>query len=275
MPVSVRSVVLVSALVAGVAAADPTGRVIAPAADDALVLSSVPDTTHPDWGLRSGADAAGVYRSFVRLPLPRSVEIVSAVLELGYAQFASLGPGGQIIDFVPDDSWSQETLTWNDQPNISERIGTIIESSNAGPLSIDVTELVRREQSLDGWLSLRIAGATETPSSSGTARWPSREGDGPGLYLDLVVTPAPKLRRGDVVMLSTDGHFQGVVAIDPTERVLRGITSIRFVGPLGGLGVDPRGGDLIGADWNGLVRIDRETGNPASVADFPGRWAPC
>ena len=108
MPVSVRSVVLVSALVAGVAAADPTGRVIAPAADDALVLSSAPDTTHPDWGLRSGADAAGVYRSFVRLPLPRSVEIVSAVLELGYAQFASLGPGGQIIDFVPDDSWSQQ-----------------------------------------------------------------------------------------------------------------------------------------------------------------------
>ena len=26
--------------------------------------------------------------------------------------------------------------------------------------------------------------------------------------------------------------------------------------------------------WTGLVRIDRETGNPASVADFPGRWTP-
>jgi hypothetical protein len=148
---------VVSVLVAGVAAADPTGHVFAPTAADALVLSSEPDTIHPDGGLRSGADAAGVYRTFVRWPLPRSVEIVSATLELGSAQSGSLGPGGQIIDFVPDDSWSQETLTWNDQPNVTERIGTIIESSNAGPISVDVTEFVRREQSLDGFLSLRIA----------------------------------------------------------------------------------------------------------------------
>ena len=76
-------------------------------------------------------------------------------------------------------------------------------------------------------------------------------------------------------MLSTDGHFQGVVAIDPTRSgCCAASRRSASVGPLGGLGVDPRGGDLIGADWTGLVRIDRETGNPASVADFPGRWTP-
>lgn len=265
-----RSVFLLSVLIAGVAAADPAGRVFAPAADDAFVLSTAPDTTHPDWGLRSGADASGVYRTFARFPLPRSGEIVSATLELGFASSAS---SSQIIDFVPDDAWSQQTLTWNDQPGVAERIGTS-ERATDGSVSVDVTELARREQSLDGWLGLRIAGATETPSSSGAVWWPSREGDGPGIHLDLVVTPAPELRRGDVVMLATDGFFRGVVAIDPSERVLRGIAPIRFVEPLGGLGVDPRNGDLIGSDGSGLVRIDRETGSPVSVADFAARWAP-
>lgn len=267
-----RSVFLLSVLVAGVAAADPTGHVFAPAADDAFVLNTAPDTTHPDWDLRSGADAQGVYRTFARFPLPRSGEIVSATLKLGYAQSGSLGPSGQILDFVPDDAWSQEAISWNNQPNVTERIGTILESSNAGPISVDVTEFVRREQSLDGFLSLRIAGATEAPSSGGATTWPSREGRGLGFHLDLAVTPAPELRRGDIVMLATDGLFHGVVAIDPDERVLRGVAPIRFVGPIAGFGVDPRDGNLIATDLSGVVRIDRLTGNPVSLAEFGPRW---
>jgi streptogramin lyase len=244
--------------------------------NDAYVLSSAPDANYPYSGwLHSGSGPLGVYRAFARFPLPRRGQIVSAVLKMGFAG-AESSLGDHLIDFVPDDAWTQTTLTWNDQPGVGERIATI-ERADLGAMSIDVTQLAQREQSLDGWLSLRVAGASEGAPSlpSKVARWWSRDDTNQrGFHLELTVSPAPEMRRGDVVVLSTGGLFSGVVAIDPSERVLRGVAPIRFVGPIGALGVDPRNGNLIGTDVNGLLRIDRLSGNPSSLSDLGPLWMP-
>lgn len=251
------------------------GRVFAPATHDAHVVKNAPSTTHPYAGwLKSGLgpSADEVYRTFVRFPLPAREQIVSATLRANFINAtSSSGPGVQIIDFVADDAWSELTLTWNDQPDVTNDRIAIIPNGEASPfheMSFDVTELAQREQALDGELSIRVAGLDERLRSA--ANWRSR-GDtySRGFYLELVVDPAPRLEPGDVVTLSAGGLFTGLVAIDPERQTQKAIAPMRLVWFLGGLAIDARDGSWVTDDWSGLIRIDPLSGNPTPIADAP------
>jgi sugar lactone lactonase YvrE len=264
-------------LAADAALADTTGRVYAPG-EDAYVLKSTPSASHVDnvW-LPSGVgfDRRDVYRSFVRFSLPRRGRVVSAVLK---GMLSGSARGLYAFDFVADDGWTPSTLNWDNQPAVSsERIATVDAATTSVfyEMSIDVTELVQREQSVDGWISMRIAASDETIWYQ-AAKWRGRgDANDRGFHLELVVSPAPALEPGDIVTMSGSQFFTGVVAIDPEEGTQKGLAPIRYVGRLRALNADPRDGTLIAADGFGFVRIDL-TGNPSTLPehDPQSSWWP-
>jgi hypothetical protein len=253
-------------LIADAAFGAETGRVIAPSSDDAHVRSSEPDRPFPNptWLVSGTQSGGGVYRTFVRFPLPKHTRVVSATLHANVRSLDSSGSGAQVIDFVADDAWSEETLTWNVQPAAStERIATIPNGSSIWQeLSFDVTELAQREQA-DGLLSIRVAALDDVASS---ANWNTREDPtSHGFYLELVVDPAPRLAPGDFVVLSVGGLHAGVVAIDPERGIQKPLAAIRFVGPLGAIAVDPTDGSWISSDYDGLMRFERRVATVSRV----------
>lgn len=275
------ALVLALVLAAQPGVAGTTGRVYAPG-EDAYVLKSTPSTSYPHNTLLLsgvGFEPEDVYRSFVRFPLPRHGQIVSAVLRgmrAGTGEIRARGP--YLVDFVADDDWAPKTLTWDNQPAASSEQIAVIDLATTNlfdEMSFDVTQLAQREQSADGWISMRIA-ASDEDDVYRIVTWNGREDTyRRGFYLDLVVSPAPELEPGDVVVVSPSGFYTGVVAIDPDEQILKAIAPIRFVGRLRALAVDPRDGALIAADAAGFVRIDR-TGNPSSLPlqDPDSYWWP-
>ena len=52
------------------------------------------------------------------------------------------------ISFVPDNSWTETGINWNNRPGADAAFDTYVSSANA-PLNFDVTSLVRAAQSGD------------------------------------------------------------------------------------------------------------------------------
>jgi sugar lactone lactonase YvrE len=266
-----RLIAALAVLLIAAASGAETGRVIAPSSDDAHVWSSEPDRPFPNptWLVSGTQSGDGVYRTFVRFPLPKHTRVVSATLHAHVRSVSSSGAGAQVIDFVADDGWSEQTLTWNDQPAATgERIATLPNGTASWQaLSFDVTDLAQREQA-DGVLSIRVAALDDVASS---ANWNSREDPtSHGFYLELDVEPAPRLKPGDFVVLSVGGLHAGVVAINPERALQKPLAAIRFVGPLGAIAVDPQDGGWISSDFEGLMRFEAQSGNPFRVSDNPG-----
>jgi len=86
---------------------------------------------------------------------------------------------------VPDDTWAENTITWNNRP-ASLEVAFARWTVQAGqPVELDITSLVQQAQAGDGKLSLRIF-STRNVGGSGLVNYGSRQGsaaDRPQLVL--------------------------------------------------------------------------------------------
>lgn len=90
------------------------------------------------------------------------------------------------IHIVPDDNWSENTLTYNTQPEVGSWVGVDTVPPNSDWIEYDVTTVVNEEIAGDGILSLRISEATGGKLHAYNSREDRGFGDDPHLLYDLV-----------------------------------------------------------------------------------------
>src|SRR5690554_2394931 len=107
--------------------------------------------------------------------------------------------------FVPDDSWTENSLTWSTQPAVGPTPSAFARHEGTPRLGDevwDVTDLVRQEQQGDGVLSLRLSLRYERTANHRDRlhQWLSREG-GVGFRLDLSFLEQPQVPVADDLLL--------------------------------------------------------------------------
>lgn len=155
-----------------------------------------PDTTNPDSTFEYKASS---FLNFDLRNLRSQVDLHSAILSLTVTNFAT-GPVFLQIATV-DDSWSEETITWNNQPSAGF-FDDFTGSLNGNSFHFDITSLIDLSQSEIGF-------KLEPPNdSTGYGFWSKEAPFGPALLLDIS-NPAPpaadptvkidSLKAGDIV----------------------------------------------------------------------------
>jgi len=167
-------------------------------------------------------------------------------------------PTEDALHLVLDDSWSAETLTYNNQPAVSDLVATAIMPRAGGGnwVEFELTDVVNREIAGDGILSLRLSELTDgaddhvlnskedrgfcedpfllydlipggNPAVDRCNRTPTSvedtfvESDGPTPSFKLMPNPASELLWIDPAGLSLSGGVQLVDARGKVIRVLR------------------------------------------------------
>lgn len=141
--------------------------------DESVVTSATGDSnfslgsTSINGGLYSGVDG-GVYESsarfYLKFHLPEYVantQVISATLTgFYYDDFEEQDDSVHGIYFVASDSWSEATITFNNQPGqaygTSEATFTAAEATPGNFFSWDLTDIVNQEYQEDGTLSLLV-----------------------------------------------------------------------------------------------------------------------
>jgi hypothetical protein len=114
-------------------------------------------------GLLSGLDDTGSdYSFFLKFNLAsvNPNDVASATLIGNYTD--DFGPVDSFhqLYFVPDDGWSESTVTWNTRPALGATGADGFDATAHSPgdvIQFDVTEEVRREAAGDGILSFALA----------------------------------------------------------------------------------------------------------------------
>ena len=157
-----------------------TAPIIIPVSEDeSVVTSATGDPTVNlsessfNGGLYSGGDG-GNYQSAARfylkfnLPEPlANTEVISATLTgFYYDDFDENDDGTHGIYFVSSDSWSESTITFENQPGqafgLPEATFDAAEANPGGFISWDLTPIVNQEYQGDGTLSLLFHAAQES-----------------------------------------------------------------------------------------------------------------
>ena len=111
------------------------------AVEDATVLESAPDAVQPADDLACGLTDGKVYLKF-EVPDPIGT-VKSAKLTLTAPGDGSADGQGGDLYFVPDNNWSEDTLTWNNAPaTTGAAIGQIVGVVENGVYSVDVASRV-------------------------------------------------------------------------------------------------------------------------------------
>jgi hypothetical protein len=196
----IRAFVLWLALTPAVAGAVPI-----PVLEDASVISDAPDANQNantfGGGLFTGtAGFPERARFYLKFQLPAWVpgtQIASATLVGTYTDdlFAATD-ALHGISLVSDDSWSELTLTWNNQPGAAGAAVTTWDPSAAPtqPVSqsFDLTALVNQEYLDDGVISLLFASLDEIQAQT-WEYWSSKEDPSAlGFTLDVTIAPVPE-----------------------------------------------------------------------------------
>lgn len=171
------AVFLSFALLAPSPAALGGASVVVPVAEDESVLSFAPDKNYDGnlnrGGLFVGVDGTGtgVSRFYLKFKLPEFVaadDVASATLWATYFDDLDRNDNGtHRIHFVGADDWSEETLTWDNQPGPS--FGTAEANFDAAAsrvgdvVKFDVGPIVREQLAVgDRVLSLMFSAANES-----------------------------------------------------------------------------------------------------------------
>lgn len=133
-----------------------------PVAEDASVNRANEDGNLNSIGLLSGLDNTGSdYEFFLKFNLPADESITSARLIGTLVDDFNEGVESfHQFYFVPTDTWSETTITFNNKPAVGDAIGGAgFDASSIDPgetINLDVTADVQREMAGDGVLSLRL-----------------------------------------------------------------------------------------------------------------------
>jgi lysophospholipase L1-like esterase len=125
----------------------------------------------PDLSVANGAEHREAYLRFALTNIYGPV--VNARLRLTRSG-SGLG-GSHALTLVPDNTWSETTLTWNSRPTSGPHLGSWVVPSS-GPVELAVTPAVQEAVTNGGRISFRIY----APSAAAEASYASREQ--PGYY---------------------------------------------------------------------------------------------
>ena len=194
------------------------GAVPIPVLEDASVIADAPDANQnantTGGGLFTGtAGFPERARFYLKFQLPAFVpgtQISAATLSGFYtADLFEATDALHGIYLAGDDSWSELTITWNNQPGLS---GTAQASwdpalAPAPPVSqsFDLTAIASQEYQGDGVLSLVFAAQDEVPDQT-WEYWSSKENVGTAPFtLDVTIGVVPEPASGLLVGLGIAG----------------------------------------------------------------------
>lgn len=139
--------------------------------DDAYTYGGTPDsnTGNLTWlyvGKYTALNPLNTYLKFNLLTIPREKEILEAKLRLYTRNVIVTGKGGAstdlevFVDYVADDNWNEQNLTYNNQPAFYPEIfnaSQLTDTYSFGQwLTWDITQLVEKEYNEDGVLSIAV-----------------------------------------------------------------------------------------------------------------------
>jgi len=154
------------------------------------------------------ADVSYVRESYVKFDLSSMLPADGEVmLQFHHNQT----PSPIVLHTVPDDSWDEDTLTWNNAPAKGDSLGTQTDASAAFP-QWDVSAAVGVETAGDAWLSFCLSSTVDQAYISLDTIDNATEANRP----QLIYTPDLTVRQsqtgaitpGDVVTLSLAAAFQ-------------------------------------------------------------------
>jgi hypothetical protein len=189
--------------------------------DDAYVRSDSPDNnlgsnTNLEVGRYAGTSENTFYNSYLKFNLagiPSGKTITEARL-YAFCYHAYGSPQGMNTDAVDDDSWDENTITYNNAPTPGAILDTqtVGNGSDAQPVvySWDVTSYIESQYTGDQVASLEMTRASETPASA--YRWfDAKEwyDNGTHTYLEIIYTAGVPVPRVSVSPSSQDNSPGG------------------------------------------------------------------
>ena len=157
--ISVIAVILIS----GIAKAEGTPYISVPAIEDARVESYDHAAINygNDYQIRAGN--IGVYhqRSYLKFDLSAYKNVQVNNVDLVLTKIGGFGTFLMDLNFISTDSWSESTITYNNQPAITQFLSTVSVDSTNGEKIFDVTTAAKAEISGDGILTIMIRGNNE------------------------------------------------------------------------------------------------------------------
>jgi len=139
--------------------------------EDAYTYGNIPDANIGDFtwlyvGKGSKLDPLDTFLKFDLSPIPRPAEIVQAKLKLITRNVILKGVGGSsadlkiFVNYVADDSWNEQNVTYGNQPAFHPEIFNASQSKETyGPresITWNITELVKKEHNEDSVLSVVV-----------------------------------------------------------------------------------------------------------------------
>lgn len=187
------------------------------------------------------ADSAGrIRQAYIQFDLSGLPETISSAVLYLWGKNAESGSNAHLtvttsVYGVEDDNWSEDTLTWNNKPDIGgNRLGSLTfpaYSSSESWESLDVTSFIQSQLTDDRTATFALAGGAALIRIESRTTW-KRDASGglPAPYLVITGTPAlsevsltaakPVLGVGDTTSLSVAGVMDTGTAADLTGAVM-------------------------------------------------------
>jgi len=199
--------------------ADPVTILVA---EDESVISGRPDINYSQstyrGGLFSGVDGgvSGAAHFYLKFELPdfdSSLRLRSAILSGCYVDdFHGGDQAVHEISYVGSDDWSENTITWDNQPGPSVGSPEATFDPTASPLgewtTWDITQLAKQEYAGDGFLSLQFRSMSEsvTPDNLSWVYFAEKEYDPEkGFRIALTFIPLPRAIWSGLTLLGVLG----------------------------------------------------------------------
>ncbi len=206
------------------------GQTLVAPIDDAFTRGGTnADTNYggdPLLWVKQAPGEAATRRTFLKFDLS-SIDgpIQSATLKVTVASVNNGAPDNYTATFIADDTWLENTITWNTEPASGTVITTIAGVNNTSEvtLSFDMTTVAIQEIANDGKLSIVI-----TSDGVGNMKFHSSEGIGTGPILEIEQENPPVINnQPDISSIMGTCDFNGGLA---TTNAFNASESIQAAG---------------------------------------------
>ncbi|MBP2830675.1 DNRLRE domain-containing protein [Aquimarina sp. U1-2] len=158
--------------------------------------------------VKKAAGETSTRKSFLKFDLSSLNSTVrSATLKLTVESVNNGAPDNYTVAFVNDDTWQENTITWNTAPTSEANITTITGVNDVSEITLnfDITTAVLQEIATDGVLSLLISS-----DGVGNMKFHSSEGIGTGPSLDITLeNPSTINNQPEIASIMGTCDFNG------------------------------------------------------------------